>query len=297
MTSSTTEIDDVVHEAASQKRRSGGLDALVTVIRPRPGWQAVDFDELWRNRGLLYFLVWRDVKVRYKQTVLGAAWAVVQPVSLMLLFTFIFGRLAKIPSDGAPYALFSFAGLLPWLYFQNCVSVSGLSLVSDAPLLTKIYFPRLFIPSASIGAGLVDFIVSLCALAGLMVWYVQSPGLTVILLPLLILLLVMTALGVGCILSSLTVTYRDFKLVVPFTLRVWMYLSPVVYPVSLLPREYQWLMALNPMTGVIGGFRSVLFNQPLKWLELGISTAIATVLFVFGLYFFRRTERRFADVV
>lgn len=297
MTSPTTEIESAAPAVTAESPQPVRLVGEETVIRPRPGWQAVDFSELWRGRGLLYFLIWRDIKVRYKQTVLGVAWAVLQPLCLMLLFTVIFGRLAKMPSDGVPYPLFSFAGLLPWLFFQNCVSIGGQSLVTQAPLLTKIYFPRLFLPAASIGAGLVDFIVSLGILVVLMVWYQFVPGVTFLLLPLFVLLLLMTALGVGCILSSLTVTYRDFKLVVPFLTRVWMYVSPVVYPVSLLPKPYRWMMALNPMTGVIGGFRSVLLNQPLKWLELGISSGVAVVLFVFGLYYFRRTERRFADVV
>ena len=274
---------------------AGAADDL-HVIEPQTGWRAVDFGELWRYRELLYFLVWRDIKVRYKQTVIGAAWAILQPFSQMVIFSVIFGSLAKIPSEGLPYPIFVYAGLLPWTLFSNSVSQSSQSLISQSRLLTKVYFPRLFIPSSSIGIGLVDFSLSFCIYLGLMVWFGHTPGVTIVLLPLLLLLTVMTALGVGVFLASITVVYRDFRMVVPFMIQVWMYLSPVVYAITLVPEKYRWLMSLNPMAGIIGGFRSVLLNQPLDWSALGISTLLAALLLVIGVSNFQRTERRFADI-
>jgi lipopolysaccharide transport system permease protein len=275
-----------------------GVEAApaVTVIQPQRGWRAVDVRELWRHRELLYFLVWRDIKVRYKQTVIGAAWAIIQPVCTMVIFSIIFGRFAGIPSDGAPYPVFVYAGLLPWLFFANAVTQSAQSLVNQARLLTKVYFPRLFIPSTSIGVGLVDFSLSFAVYGFLMMWYGHLPGVSVVLLPGLLLLTVMTALGVGFLLSSLTVAYRDFRLVVPFMVQVWLYLSPVVYPVTIIPEPYRWLILLNPMTGIIGGFRSVLLNQPLDLTALTVAATVSVALFVIGICNFRRTERRFADI-
>jgi lipopolysaccharide transport system permease protein len=280
--------------------REGGTggdgSASVTVIRPQRGWRAIDARELWRYRELLYFLVWRDIKVRYKQTVIGAAWAVIQPVCTMVIFSVIFGRFAKIPSEGVPYPVFVYAGLLPWLFFANAVSQSSLSLVNQSHLLTKVYFPRLFIPASSIGVGLVDFGLSFGVYVGIMLWYARMPGISVILLPALLLLTALTALGVGVLLASVTVVYRDFRMVVPFMVQVWLYLSPVVYPVTIVPEAYRWTMALNPMTGIIGGFRSVLLNRPLDWAALGTSTIVTLILLAAGVCNFRRTERRFADI-
>ena len=271
-------------------------DATLTVIRPRRGWQAVDFGELYRYRELLYFLIWRDIKVRYKQTALGALWAVLQPVLTMVIFSVIFGRVVKMPSDGVPYPIFVFAGLLPWTYVQNAVGISSLSLVSQSALLTKIYFPRLFMPAASVGAGLLDLLLSFGVYGVLMLYYGLLPGKSVLLLPVLLILSVITALGVGLLLAGWTVSYRDFKLIVPFMTRMWLFLSPVIYPVSLFGPEYRWILALNPMTGIIDSFRSVLLDKPIDWTTLGISSLVAVALFVLGLYNFRRTERRFADV-
>jgi len=271
----------------------------ITVIRPRRGWQAIDFGELWRYRELLYFLTWRDVKVRYKQTVMGAAWAILQPLMTMVVFSVVFGKFAKIPSDGFPYPIFLYAGLLPWTLFSSAVSKAGVSLVNQANLLTKIYFPRLFVPTAGVGACLVDFALSCSVYVGLMLWYGHLPGLSAALLPLLVLLTVITALGMGYILASLTVTYRDFRFVVPFMMQIWMFLSPVIYPVTLLDdghHWFRWVLMLNPMTGVIEGFRSVLLNRPLDLTSLVTATVLGVSIFVFGLYNFRRTERRFADI-
>jgi len=270
--------------------------ASVTVIRPQRGWRGIDTRELWRYRELLYFLVWRDIRVRYKQTVIGAAWAVIQPVCTMVIFSVIFGKFAKIPSDGVPYPVFVYAGLLPWLFFANAVSQSSLSLVNQSHLLTKVYFPRLFIPASSIGVGLVDFALSFGVYVGIMVWYGHLPGVSVVLLPVLLLLTALTALGVGVLLASVTVVYRDFRMVVAFLVQIWLYLSPVVYPVTIVPEPYRWAMALNPMTGIIGGFRSVLLNRPLDWAALGVSAIVTSILLAVGVCNFRRTERRFADI-
>ncbi|MGA2260982.1 MAG: ABC transporter permease [Acidobacteriota bacterium] len=295
----------MIQETITAKNRSAeahlaaagaAMDAPVLVIEPKHGWLPIDFTELWHYRELLYFFVWRDVKVRYKQTVLGAAWAIIQPVVSMVIFSVIFGKLARLPSDDVPYPIFVYAGLLPWTFFANAVASSGVSLISEAGLLTKIYFPRLYIPMAGIGAGLVDFAFSLAVYAGIMVYYRQFPGPPGFLLPVLILLTMVTAAGMGFILSSITIAYRDFKHVIPFMIQVWMYGSPVVYPATLIPEKYRLLVAINPMAGIIGGFRSVLLNRPMDWKSLGISTTVAAGLFVFGLYNFRRTERRFADI-
>ena len=268
----------------------------VTVIRARSGWRSIGFRELVTYRELLYFLTWRDIKVRYKQTVLGATWAILQPVISMIIFSIIFGKFAKIPSDGVPYPIFVYAGLLPWTFFSNAVSRSGLSLVASVNLITKIYFPRLLIPTASVGAALVDFVLSSVVYVAIMLWYMHLPCLTVLYLPLLVLATVMTALGTGYVLTSLAIAYRDFRIIIPFMVQVWMYASPVVYPVTLLPEQYRWVMALNPMSGIIGGYRSALLNQPMDWQALGISTTVAAAIFVFGLFNFRRAERRFADI-
>lgn len=269
---------------------------LETVIEPKKGWQAIDFRELIRFHELLYCLVWRDIKVRYKQTVLGAVWAILQPVLCMVIFSVIFGKFAEIPSNGVPYPLFVYAGLLPWTFFSNSVSRSGVSLVNHANMLSKIYFPRIFLPTATVGACLIDFSLSFTVYIGIMIWYMHLPGLTVILLPVLLLLMIIASLGIGYLLSSLTVTYRDFKFVIPFMIQAWMYASPVVYPVTLLPERYRLLMALNPMSGIIGAFRSILLKQEMDWPSLGLSSLVALIVFVFGLFKFCRTERRFADI-
>lgn len=270
--------------------------ATELVIRPSKGWMAVDFGELFRYRELLYFLVWRDLKVRYKQTVLGVAWAVLQPVFSMVVFTVIFGRLAKIDSEGFPYAVFVYAGLLPWTFFSAAVSMAGQSLISQQNLLTKIYFPRLFIPTASLGAGLVDLAISFGVYMLVLLWYGIMPSWQMVYLPGLVLLTAISVLGFGYTLAALTVSYRDFRFVIPFMLQAMMYLSPVVYPVSMVPQRYQWLLALNPMAGIIDAYRSAILGKPWNLTTLGISTAVALAMFVYGLFYFRKTERGFADV-
>ena len=271
-------------------------ESPVTVIRPRAGWIAIDWRELWEARELLFFLVLRDVTVRYKQTVLGVAWAILQPVFSMVIFTVIFGRLAKLPSDGQPYAIFVYAGLLPWMFFSNAVTGACQSLVNQQSLLTKIYLPRLFVPAASIGSGLVDLAVSFVVFGCLLVFYGVAPGWGVLAVPLLILLTIIAALGVGLSLAAVTVTYRDFRYVIPFMIQAWMYLSPVIYPVSMVPPQWQWLLAVNPMVGIIDAFRSALLDRPWNFQTLGVSTLSACLLLTYGLFYFRKTERRFADV-
>jgi len=266
------------------------------VIEPRSGWIAIDWRELWEQRELLAFLTMRDIKVRYKQTVLGVAWAVIQPVFAMVVFTIIFGRIAQIPSDGVPYMIFVYAGLLPWTFFSNSASQAATSLANQEALLTKVYLPRMFVPAAPVGGALVDMSISFGVFAVLMVVYRYPPGLGLLMLPLLVLLTIAAALGVGLMLSALTVSYRDFKYVVPFAMQIWIYVTPVIYPVSAVPEKYRWLLALNPMAGIIDGYRAALLSRPFDWSTLGISAGVTAGALVLGMFYFRKTERRFADV-
>lgn len=266
-----------------------------TVIRPSKGWVPVDWAELYRGRELLFFLVWRDVKVRYKQTALGVAWAVLQPLMTLVIFTVIFGRYAKIPSEGFPYPVFAFTALLPWTFFANGVAQAGQSLVSQQQLITKIYFPRLFIPTATVGAFLLDFAISLVLFALLLAGYRVVPSWQVVFVPFLVALTVMATLGMGYLLSGLTVFYRDFRYVVPFMIQALMFLSPVIYPLTILPTPYRWFLALNPMAGVIEGYRSAVLGTPWDFPSLATSAVVCVALFVAGLYYFRKVERWFAD--
>jgi len=270
----------------------------ITVIEPKKGWVPIDLKEIKEYRELLYFLTKRDIKVRYKQTVLGGLWAVIQPVFTMVVFTLFFGRLAKIPSDGIPYPIFVYAGLLPWTYFANALSNSGNSLVGSANLITKVYFPRLIVPASASLAGLLDFFIAMLVLGVMMVYYQVIPGFSIFLFPVLVGLTLLCSLGVGLWLSALNVQYRDIRYVIPFLVQIWMFMSPVIYPVSMVNKKYQWLLALNPMGGVIKAYRaSLLGHQPIDWSLLSLSTAIILMLFISGLYYFRSMERVFADVV
>lgn len=272
--------------------------ARVTVIEPKKGWIPFDFKEFWKYKELLYFLTKRDIQVRYKQTVLGGLWAIIQPFFSMVVFTLFFGRLAKMPSDGIPYPIFVYAGLLPWTYFANALTASGNSLVGNANLITKVYFPRLIIPMSGALAGLLDFFIAFVVLAVMMVYYGFMPGWAILLFPLLVGLTFLCALAVGMWLSALNVQYRDIRYAIPFIVQLWMFVSPVIYPVSLVSENYRWLLALNPMGGIINAYRaSLLGNQPIDWNMLGISTVIILTLFFFGLYYFKRMEQTFADVV
>jgi lipopolysaccharide transport system permease protein len=267
-----------------------------TCIRATRGWVGIDWAEMFRSRELLYFLVWRDYKVRYKQAVLGVAWAVLQPVFNMLIFTVVFGHLAKMSSEGYPYAVYNFAALLPWTFFATGVNLAGMSLVNQQALLTKVYFPRIFVPVAAIGVGLLDMAISFGVYAAILVYYRQAISWQVVYLPLLVLATVLATLGPSLALAALTVSYRDFRYVVPFLLQALMYLSPVVYPLSIWPRRFQWLPALNPMTGIIDGYRSAILGKAWNIPTLLISGASTVALAIIGTLYFRKTERRFADI-
>ncbi|MCU0490981.1 MAG: ABC transporter permease [Chloroflexaceae bacterium] len=268
------------------------------LIEPSKGWVALRLGDLWEYRELLYFLVWRDVKVRYKQTLLGASWAILQPFLMMVVFSFIFGTLVQVPTEGAiPYPIFTFVALLPWQFFANALSQSANSLVNSAALLRKVYFPRLAVPIASALAGLVDFGFAFLVLIGLMVYFQIVPTLAVLLLPLFLLLALVTVLGVGLWLSALNVQYRDVRYIVPFLVQIWMYASPVVYPSSLLDEPWRTLYGLNPMVGVIEGFRWALLGTSPPGAMIGVSTLVAMTLFISGLFYFRRMEQTFADAV
>jgi lipopolysaccharide transport system permease protein len=270
----------------------------LTVIEPKKGWIHFNLKEVWQYRELFYFLTKRDIKVRYKQTVLGGLWAIIQPVFTMIVFTLFFGKLAKVPSDGIPYPIFVYAGLLPWTYFSNALSASGNSLVGSANLITKVYFPRLIIPAAASLAGLLDFFIAMLVLGVLMIYFQLLPGIGFMLFPVLVALTFLCAMGVGLWLSALNVQYRDIRYAIPFLIQLWMFVSPVIYPVSIVKAKYQWLLALNPMGGVIKAYRaSILGHMPIDWFLLGISSTIIVFLFLSGLYYFRKIEKTFADVV
>jgi lipopolysaccharide transport system permease protein len=270
----------------------------ITVIEPRKHGLAIDFRALWQYRELLYFLVWRDVKVRYKQTVLGVGWAILQPLLTMVVFSAVFGGFAKIPSDGVPYPIFAYVALLPWNYFAGAFSRSGQSLVNSANLITKVYFPRLIIPISAALAGLVDFAVAFVILLGMMLFYGIRPTPALWTLPLFILLALITALAVGLWLAALNVKYRDVGYIIPFLAQLWLYASPVAYPTSLVPERWRLLFSLNPMAGVIDGFRwALLGTATLDWRVLAISCLIVVVILFSGLAYFNRTEEVFADVI
>ncbi len=292
-------VDTSVTQQFSDREMAGHLSAAsseLTIIEPRPGWQVINWRELRQYRDLFYFLVWRDIKVQYKQTVLGFLWAVIQPLFSMVIFSVVFGKMAKVPSDGIPYPIFNLAALVPWTYFSNSLTQSSQSLITSSNMLTKIYFPRLIIPMAPVLAKLVDFLISFLVLVAMMVYYRISPGINVLVLPLLIVLLVMTAAGAGMWLTSLSIQYRDVKFVMTFAIQLLMYAAPVVWPVSLIPEQYRLIYGLYPLGGNIDGFRSALLGKPLSWDLIGMGAITATILFVTGALYFRRTERIFADV-
>jgi lipopolysaccharide transport system permease protein len=274
------------------------VDFPVVRIAPRRGWLALDLAELWTYRELLYFLVWRDIKVRYKQTVIGAAWAFLQPLMTMLVFSLFFGKLAKIPSQGLPYPIFYYCALLPWMYFSTAMQGATSIVVDHQRVITKIYFPRVVLPIAAVLSGLLDFAISFVALLGMMVYYHMTPTSAVIWLPAFTLLAILTALGVGLWLSALNALYRDVRYVVPFLVQFWMFASPVVYPSSLVPEKWRLLYGLNPMAGVIEGFRWALtgHGQP-PGIMLAASSAAVILLVLSGLVYYHAVEGTMADVV
>jgi lipopolysaccharide transport system permease protein len=272
--------------------------APVLRIQASRGWTSLGLRELWAYRGLLYFLTWRDVKVRYKQTALGAAWAVIQPFFTMVVFSLFFGRLARIPSDGVPYPIFSYAALVPWMFFANGLSGSTNSLVGSANLIKKVYFPRLAIPLATVLSEALDFTIAFAVLLVMMLYFRVTPTVNVVWLPLFLLLAVTTSLGVGLWLSALNVQFRDVRYVVPFITQFWMFATPIAYPSSLLPERWRAVYALNPMVGVVEGFRwALLGTQTAPGPMILVSSVAALAILVSGAFYFRRMEKQFADVV
>jgi lipopolysaccharide transport system permease protein len=258
------------------------------------GW----FTDFWRYRELLYFLAWRDVKVRYKQAALGISWAVIQPLLTMVIFTLFFGRLAGVPSDGIPYPLFSFCALVPWTYFATTLTQAGNSLVSNSSLITKVYFPRALLPAATVIGGLVDFLMGSALLALMMIYYHVKPGWSFFLVPIFLAGMVLLAFSVSMILAALNVRYRDVKYALPFLVQIWLFLTPIIYPIAFLPPRMKRVVAFNPMAGFLEGFRSSLFhNRQTDWRLVGISATVTAVLLFIGAIYFRRTERTFADIV
>lgn len=270
----------------------------IHVVCPPAGWTLPDLRVFWEYREVLYFLVWRDLKIRYKQTVLGVTWILIQPLVTVLIFTVIFGWLAKMPSEGIPYPVFAYAALLPWNFFAAAIDRSGNSLVNNQQFITKIYFPRLLIPVAAILAGIPDILISFVVFIGLMLCFGLTPTVSIVLLPLFLLLATGTALGVGLWLSALNVRYRDIKYLLPFLVQIWMYASPVVYSVDLIPERWRWLLGINPMAGVIDGFRWALLGRAQALSDLTwISIAVAAILLLSGILYFQQTEDTFADLI
>jgi lipopolysaccharide transport system permease protein len=267
------------------------------VIQPSSGWLSLQLGRIWAYRELLYFLVWRDVKVRYKQTALGVGWIILQPLLTTFIFTILFGRLLSVPTGDIPYPVFALTGLIPWQYFAGSLSRSSTSLVGSANLISKVYFPRLIVPLSGVFGGLVDFAVGMVMLVIVMLIYGVTWTPAILALPLFLLLAMATALGFGLWLSALNVQYRDVNYLVPFLVQIWLYVTPVAYGSTLIPEQYRWLLGLNPMTGVVEGFRWALLGTEPPGPLLALAVAITTVVLISGLYFFRRTERTFADIV
>jgi lipopolysaccharide transport system permease protein len=273
-------------------------DPQVVFIKPSKGWVSLNLRALWDYRELLYFLTWRDIKVRYKQTVLGAAWAILQPLTTMLIFSLFFGRLVKVPSDGIPYPLFAFAALVPWTFFANGLNQSSNSLISSANLLKKVYFPRLAIPVATVLAGVVDFVLAFVVLLLLIAFYRVTPTINIVWTPLLLALAFVTSLGVGLWMSALNVKYRDVRYVVPFLIQIWMFATPVAYPSSLLSQPWRTIYGLNPMVGVVEGFRWALLGaNTAPGLMVAASAVAALLILITGAFYFRYMEKTFADLV
>ena len=268
------------------------------VIKPKKGWQLIDFKELAEYRDLFYFLVTRDIKVRYKQTVLGGLWAIIQPFFMMVVFSLFFGNLAKVPSDGVPYPIFSYSAMIAWTYFASAVSTSGNSLLQEGGLMSKVYFPRLIVPLSPVLGGLLDFAIAFIVLIGMMVFYHVYPTAQAVLLPLLIILMMLAASGTGMFLAALNSKYRDIRFTIPFLVQLWMFASPVVYPSSMVPEKYRLIYALNPMSGVIEGFRSALLGTVAFPTQMVlVSSTVSLGLFIIGALYFKQTERYFADTI
>ena len=269
----------------------------LVVIQPTKRWTLLSFKDIWAYRELLFFLTWRDVKVRYKQTALGAAWAILQPLFMMVIFTIFFGRLAAVDSAGVPYPVFALAGLVPWTFFSNSITASGNSLVGSANLITKVYFPRLIVPAAAMLAGLVDFVLAFVLLCVLMVYYQIVPTIQILFLPVLVVLTALFSLGVGTWFSALNVKYRDVRFALPFLIQLWLFVSSVILPSTSIPLKWRWLLMLNPMSGIIEGYRAALFGLPFDWPALGIASGLTILTLLYSIYAFGRVERSFADII
>ncbi|MEJ7615973.1 MAG: ABC transporter permease [Pyrinomonadaceae bacterium] len=269
----------------------------LVVIEPSRSRVPLNLRDLWAHRELVYFLTWRDLKIRYKQTVFGAAWVILQPLLTTIVFTVFLGRLARVPSDGVPYPLFAYAGLLPWTFFSYAVGSSSNSIIGNSNLITKVYFPRIIIPVAAVAARIVDFAVAFVILAGLLIYYKVALTINIVMFPVLVMLTTLLALGVGMWVSALNVRYRDVGVVLPVALQLWMFVSPIVYPSSLVPAGWQRLYNLNPLVGIVEGFRASVFGQSFNWPALAVSTVITLVALIYSAYAFRRMEKSFADIV
>ncbi len=276
---------------------SAASDPLVHRIAPARGWLPIHLGEIWAARELLYFLVWREVKVRYKQTALGIGWAIAQPFCTMVVISVVFGRLGRLPSDGLPYPVFAYAALLPWQLFAFALTESSQSVVANQRLISKVYFPRLIVPIASVGVGVIDCLVSFVILLGLMAFYGLAPGLAILTVPVWMLLAVLTALGAGLWLAALNVRYRDIRYTLPLLTQLWLFATPVAYSMSLVPPEWQFWYALNPMVGVVESFRWALLGGRVFPSTVWVSAGAAVLALIGGLFYFRRTERTFADII
>jgi lipopolysaccharide transport system permease protein len=272
-------------------------DKPVVTIESHKSWVPLNLRDLWAYRELLYFLMWRDIKVRYKQTVLGAAWAVLQPLTTMIIFTYFFGKLARVPTDGVPYPVFCYTALLLWTFFSNGVTNAANSLTGNSNLITKVYFPRLIIPSAAVGAGLLDFAIASVLLVGLLIYYGFPVTWEYLMILPLVVLTTLFALGVGIWFSALNVRYRDVRYALPFLTQVWFFVSPIIYPASLVPEEWRWVLHLNPLAGVIEFFRAALFGRDLPWIALVYAAGLTVIVLAYASYTFRRMERSFAEYI
>jgi lipopolysaccharide transport system permease protein len=296
--SGVEEISTTPGKAGQGASRGPGGPPYFVILKPSSGWRGLDLGEIWSRKELLYFLAWREVKVRYKQTLLGASWALLQPLFTMIVFTLFFSRLAKVPSDGIPYPVFAFTALVPWMFFSNGLTLASNSLVNNAQLVTKIYFPRILVPMAAVLGGLVDFLLAFVLLIAMGYWYGIGLHATILWTPLFLLLAFVSSLAAGLWLSALNVEYRDIRHVIPFLVQMWMFATPIAYSSSLLREPWHTLYAINPMVGVVEGFRwAILGSSTRPDASLLVSSVIAVIALVTGAFFFRRTEKRFADLI
>ncbi|MBZ5535393.1 MAG: ABC transporter permease [Acidobacteriia bacterium] len=269
----------------------------IVTIEPRRSWVELRLEDIWAYRELLYFLTWRDVKVRYKQTALGAAWAVIQPLFMMIIFAFAFGKLVRVPTDGVPAPLFYYVAIMPWTFFSNALASSSNSLIANSNLITKVYFPRMIIPFAAVGSGLLDFGIAFVLLLGLMPYYGMAISWQIVMLPVLIVLTTLLASAFGLCMSALSVIYRDVRHALPFIIQLWMFATPIIYPLSLVPGKWRWLIRFNPLSGLIEGYRASLFGLPFDWIGLSFSAGLTLICFYAFGRVFRHMEKIFADVI